>query len=217
MRGGGVTAREKFGLCLILALLVAGGYIGFELVKAREAIIRTQAETDAIQREVKARDDGRKERDHAADEQIADLKAQAAQVRTPRQAVAAMPDVSKLPANIFEEKGALPDAPSKFVIPQESIVPLYKELATCRQDQVDLGRCRADLKDADTTRKDVEQQRDKWEQTAKGGTKWQRVKRGMVVIGCAGAGGLAGGYLKGGMGAGVGAAAGAAVCQVFQK
>jgi hypothetical protein len=178
-----MNGREKVGLALIVLLVLAGAVGAVFYVQEREDRLRAQLETQAIERVVKARDEVRQERDQKADAEIADLRKHAATVRTVTQAVAELPQVAKLPAPILEEKGATPDAPSRFIIPQESIVPLYQQLAKCQVDAVDLDRCHADAKDDAATRKDVEKERDKWKAAANGGTKMLRFKRGMKWLG----------------------------------
>jgi hypothetical protein len=80
---------------------------------------------------------------------IAVIKAKAAQVKTPAQAIAAIPDVSALPLNArpAPDGGVTVDA-----------VPLFQELAQCKEDAVSLNSCtqQSTAKDQIITAKDAE-------------------------------------------------------------
>ena len=70
------------------------------------------------------------------DAKVAGLQKKAAQVKTPAQAIAAMPNVSHLPLNAR----TLPEFPAQVAV---DAVPLFQELAACRVTDAKLDGCTA--------------------------------------------------------------------------
>lgn len=75
----------------------------------------------------------------AAAATIADLKRRAIAVKTPAQAIAAIPDVTNLPIASIP----IPDNPDRVSV---LALPLYQELNQCKQDQAALTACQANTK-----------------------------------------------------------------------
>lgn len=134
---------------------------------------------------------------HQREQQTAQLVQQiqkmADKVRTPTQAVQALPNVIDLPKPIFidvpkdKEGKPLPDAPSSVVIPKESVVPLFQELAKCKQQATELDGCQATVVDLKEKSSTLQSERDQAVAVVRGGTLWTRVKRNAkwLVIGAA--------------------------------
>lgn len=74
----------------------------------------------------------------AAQATITGLKKQAQAVKTPQQALIAIPDVSTLPINARPTED-----PSRITV---DVAPLFQELSQCKQDAVELNSCRANTK-----------------------------------------------------------------------
>jgi hypothetical protein len=153
-----------------------------------------KAQTDVIAK----LDDQMKQRDRQAAADIQRIRDEALQVRTPAQAVAALPKVIELPKPIFLQPAEvvpgpgvsvaqIPDAPSA-VIPSEDIMPLFMKLSQCKADQVALGVCRADVTDLKAKGEALEQQRDAALRATRG-TFWQKFKGCAVRAGVGAAGG----------------------------
>lgn len=132
------------------------------------------------------------------------IQQKAAEVKTPAQAIAALPDVSTLPLNARP----LPDAPSAV---QVDAVPLYQQLSLCKAQSVELDGCKQQLGIAGQVSAEKDTQ---IKALAQRKTFWRRLGKGAKVIGCS-AGGAALGSAKGAEGAAIGAAAGAGLCSLF--
>lgn len=97
------------------------------------------------------------------------------QVKTPAQAIAAIPDVSELPLNTR----ALPDAPTQVAVDAQ---PLFTELANCNIEKLELDSCNSDLHDTQQVVIALK----------KKPSFWHRVEKTSIIIGIAfGAGVLA--------------------------
>lgn len=98
-----------------------------QTVKQSESQVKLlQAQNSQLQAQVR-------DTDAATQRAITSLKAAAARVVTPTQAVAAIPDVSALPLKTV----ALPDGRVSV-----DALNLYQELNTCKQNEVELGQCK---------------------------------------------------------------------------
>lgn len=201
--------KHVAGIVGLVVLVVLIGLGIREYINAREDRIRAEEQA-------KAADQRMKDREVQYQQQLSTLLKQRAAVRTPQQAVAAIPDVSHLPVaiRIVQPPDLLPNAPSAAkvgdaIIPQESVVPLFQQLADCRVNELGLTKCQGDLAD-------VRQQATAWEKAAKGGSWMKRTLRKAKVIACAGAGaGLGAAANQGPKGAAIGALGGATLCSLF--
>lgn len=142
-----------FYVCLIVVFSLAGYYwvqehdarvVAEQVAKQSEADVKTlQASVQTLQQQITSNDA------KAAADKAALLKALAA-VKTPAQAVAALPDVSNLPLH----SRISVDNPTQVSV---DAVPLFQELNQCKQDAVDLTACRSDL----TAQKQIDADKDK--------------------------------------------------------
>jgi hypothetical protein len=99
--------------------------IAEQTVKASEARVQDlQGQREAVQKQ--------------ADATLAALRKQAEAVKTPSQAIAAIPDVSTLPLN----SRPVPSAPEAV---QVDALPLFQELSACKQTAVSLTACQSKL------------------------------------------------------------------------
>ena len=123
------------------------------------------------------------QRDQQTAQLVQQIQQMAAKVRTPTQAVQALPSVVDLPKPIYidipkdKEGKPLPDAPSSVVIPKESVVPLFQELAKCKQQATELDGCQATVADLKAKSATLQSERDQAVAVVRGGTFWTRVKR----------------------------------------
>jgi len=170
---------ERYILAILLGLLLAvslvAGISYVEQIKVRAAF-EAQLAIDAHQ--IHDLDQAIAARDKETENQVAALRAAAAKIKTPQQAVGALPQIVELPKPIYMEapvpqSSELPDAG----IPHESILPLFAKLAECKEHDVLLGACQLD-RDALTQKVEiVEKDRDLAVQTIRGGTWLQRIRR----------------------------------------
>lgn len=142
-----------------------------------EATLKAQSET------ISKLDAQMSHRDQQTAQLVEQIQKMAAKVRTPTQAVQALPNVVNLPKPIYidvpkdKEGKPLPDAPSSVVIPKESVVPLFQELAKCKQQSTELDGCKATVADLKTKSTTLQSERDQAVAVVRGGTFWTRVKR----------------------------------------
>jgi len=98
---------------------------------AEQTVKTSQAAIDNLQKQQQAAV-------QAGQIQIAALQKQAATVKTPAQAIQAIPMLTDIPLNVRPAPG-LPDSVTV------SAVPLFEELNMCKQDAVNLGVCSTKL------------------------------------------------------------------------
>lgn len=183
--------------CLIVVAIILVAWI-----HEREDRIRAEVTQSERQRSIDTRD-------KSAADQVNAIGRKAAKI-TADQVAAALPEVIHLPAPIHQVTAEdlappavspavsndaaakilagvtakpLPAKPGDLVIPKESTVAFYQQLATCKQNAILLGACRADLVD-------VKAQRDSALTAVRGGTILERAKRNAKILGV---GGLIGG------------------------
>lgn len=89
--------------------------------------------------------------DKAGKVQIAKLQKQATTVKTPAQAIQAIPDLSALPLNVRPAPGL----PNAVIV---DTLPLFEDLNKCKQDAVNLGVCstKLDLEQKIDAQKDIQ-------------------------------------------------------------
>lgn len=217
-----------YSIIVIAAGLFLRGWIDDHILKAKaEAVAEAQKTViDSAQKSIDQR-----QQDFV--KQIADLKQQMAQVKTPAQAVVYIPQAANLPAPIQQPAavkpdiaGKLPDAPSgshyaligdgAFVLPPADALPLAQKLNACEQTGIGLTKCDADKKDLQAQIDAANLEAHAWKVAAKGGTKREKFVKALKVIGCAAGGGALGGLSPSHQsGAAIGAGAGATLCTLF--
>lgn len=193
--------KKALYIAVVFALLLAGkswlaehdgNLMRSEIVKAAEAKVQTlQGEVMDLQK--------------AGAAQKTVIIREAAAVKTPMQAIAAIPSMTDAPLNAR----SLPDAPSAVSV---DAVPLFQELTRCKVQGVDLNTCQATAEKTGeiVKEKDLEIQALKHPKGF-----WKRLGKSAKIIGCAAGGGLVGGMTRGPMGAAIGAGTGASVCTLF--
>lgn len=87
----------------------------------------SEARNESLQKQIDANQ-------QLANATITELKRRASSVKTPQQALIAIPDVSALPIN-----ARTTDDPSRVTV---DVVPLFQELSQCKQDAVELNSCK---------------------------------------------------------------------------
>lgn len=182
----------------VVAIIVA--LIGFHSWQGEhDARLTAETQVKASQQAVDALKSSVVIRDAQARQQVEVIVRQQAAVRTPAQAVAAIPDVSQLPFAI-RPAPAGPD----YVLPAPDLVPLYTALAEGKRCGIDLLACQGDYADQLKINGQIEEQRDAWKKAAKG-TFWSRMKDCAVRAGVGGTAGAIGGSKNGAIaGAGIG-------------
>lgn len=199
---------------ILISLLFIGLWVQDKIANVKaEAVEQAQKQ---IQTEAQKRIDDREKQFQA---EKSELLASIKRVKTPLQAVQSLPSVIDLPKPIE----MLPNAPSASgnsnsgdaLIPAESVKPLFDKLATCKIDQLELGKCSKDNLDLKIQADSLQKEADTWKKAAKG-TKWGKFGKALKVITCAGGGAAIGSLSQQKqMGAAIGAAGGAAVCSIF--
>jgi hypothetical protein len=100
-------------------------------VLAEQQIKQSEQQVEGLQKQIQVTD-------AAAQQQISTLRALTAKTKTPQQAIAAIPSLSDVPLN------SRPGPTSSTVV--VDAVPLFQELAQCKQDAVELNACQSDYK-----------------------------------------------------------------------
>lgn len=195
------------------ALAIAGALVfaGCMWLREHDARIQADAQVKTAQSAIDGLQKQQAQVAQAAKSQVVILQKEAAAVQTPAQAITALQSPAlPVPANSAPlDVTALPSAPDKVAV---SALPLFQDLNTCKQDEVNLGACTQEL----TIQKQIDTQKDT-EITAlkKKPGFWTRLVKGAKVVGCSAAGGALGSLTKSPQGAAIGAATGAGVCQMF--
>ena len=162
-------AVELWIIGIVAALLLIGGYCWLQ-----EHDVRLRAEVTAkeSQARVTALEQDKAAIQKTTDRKVMAIQQKAAEVKTPAQAIAAMPDVSALPLNARP----LPELPNAVAV---DAVPLYQELSACRISEAKLAGCtELRAKDADiAAEKDVQIKALKSK-----GSFWKRVERTAEVL-----------------------------------
>lgn len=137
------------GLVLVWVAILA--FIAVLWVQDHDARLRADIAVKASETDIKGLRGQAADVQKTADKRVQAIQREASAVRTPSQAIEALPSV--LTADIKPE--VLPDAPGKVSV---EAVPLYQELATCKITAVRLDACtkELDIEKAIGTQKDVE-------------------------------------------------------------
>lgn len=141
---------------VLFAVASVSSYLVFTSWRAEhDARLVSEVKVRAAEDLVKSLQQQMQDRDAAAAQQISDLRKLAAAVRTPAQAIAAIPQVSAALTSVPLNPAAVVGEPDKVSV---DAIPLYQELSACREQSITLGTCQADLKDtqAVVAQKDVE-------------------------------------------------------------
>lgn len=154
---------------VVAALLLIGGYCWLQEHDARikaEAIVKeSQARIVTLQQDKAAIQ-------KTTDTKVAQIQKRSALVRTPTQAIAAMPTVTDAPLNARP----LQDMPTAVAV---EAVPLFQELAACRVTEAKLDGCAA-LREKDAA---IIAEKDTQIKALKShGSFWKRVERTVEVL-----------------------------------
>lgn len=144
--------RVHLGYIVLILIAAVATHLVFASWRAEhDARLVSEVKVHAAEDQVKSLEQQMQDRDAVAAQQISALRKQAASVKTPVQAIAAIPQVSNVPLNAR----VLPDNPQQVGV---DAVPLFQELSSCKEQAVTLGACQANLKDTDAvvTQKNVE-------------------------------------------------------------
>jgi preprotein translocase subunit Sss1 len=202
--GGSVIAAAHAGgywkEIALMAVLIAAGVFGYSWLKAHDAWMRFQIESQLKHQQIALRD-----KQAAADKQA--IEALKKQTQTPQQIVREIPKVINLPAPVQESlvgsrsllandqrqttkdpsPQALPEAPTPqqtgLWFPPADVKPLFDRLADCKAMESQLSACRQNYLD-------MKNERD-LAVKARRGSFWQRAKQIGIGIAIGGAIGYA--------------------------
>lgn len=153
-------------LLLVFLLGISWGHEHDARLKAEQTIKESVNTVTGLKAEVDAVD-------KAGKAKIAVLQKQASSVKTPAQAIQAIPALTDIPLNVRPAVGL----PASVIV---DAVPLFEELNKCKQDAVNLGVCstKLDLEQKIDAQKDVEIKALKAKPAF-----WHRVKQTAITIG----------------------------------
>jgi hypothetical protein len=126
------------GHLVILALVVLAFIGGSSWLQEHDARIKAEITVKAAQEQINTLQAKKGDADKAAKTQIVILQKEAAAVKTPRQAIDALPSVTNAPLAPVP----VTDLPDDVAV---NAVALYKNLNECKQDAVNLAACSAKL------------------------------------------------------------------------
>ena len=159
---------------LVIILILAFG--GHAWMQEHDARILAEANLKVNQTTVETLQKQIAENDAATDQQIQSLEAMIKTVRTPIQVVAQLPKVMDTPLPL--PPTVLPDNSIDF--PEADVLPLFKDLAQCKEDAVSLTSCQSDL----TKEKEIVTTQNTEIKTLKQKPKfWSRVKHDTKLVG----------------------------------
>ena len=169
---------------VIIALLGVMAYVGITQHDARVIAEQTVKADQAHEKDLTAQ---LTQLQASTAAQVRVVQQAIAAVKTPAQAIAAIPTLSNVPLNAR----ALPADPTAVVV---DAVPLAQELASCKQDEIQLGSCQKELTIKDGIHADDQSE---IKALKKKPSFWKRVKKTVEFAGvCIGIGAvLAGGHL----------------------
>lgn len=133
--------KTHAGYLIVIAVALISAHLVFASWRAEhDARLVSEVKVHAAEDQVKSLQQQMQDRDAVAAQQVSALRRQAAAVKTPVQAIAAIPEVSNVPLNAR----VLPGNPQQVGV---DAVPLFQELSACKEQAVTLGACQANLKD----------------------------------------------------------------------
>lgn len=160
---------------VLLAVLVIGGFSYLQEAKARAAL---DAELKAENGQLADLNARMAASDKQAQATLAARQAAAAKVKTPAQAIAALPTVVGLPKPIILQgpETTVAMVPGDAILPKADILPLFQKLENCKEHDILLGECQIDRQTLRTETDLLTKERDQAVSTVKGGTFWTRFK-----------------------------------------
>jgi len=179
-------------LVLLIVTLLAAAVCYFVWRDLQQQRSQLQAELKAAQSQVAQTEARQQTRDRALQSILSNMEKQKAQITTPSEALAALPDVLPLPKPftldpVLAGKGSsLPGSPTVH-LPAEDLKPLYDFASQCRECQARLTVTQADLKDEQSKTQLLTKERNAALRAARGGSVLQRVLRATkwIAIGAA--------------------------------
>lgn len=184
-----------------LLILACSMFVAWQAERKHQAEL--QRKLSAAEQQIREADARQASRKKELDAQLAEFATANARVKTPQQAIEALPGVLPLPKPIAMELApaissqARPstqetaNAPAA-VMPVEDLKPLYDFALGCKACQAELTAAQGDLKDERAKTATLRRERDSALQAARGGSAMKRVLRAAkwIAIGAA-AGALA--------------------------
>jgi hypothetical protein len=158
-----------------LAVIAIGALAFHEHEQAAQAIAAADAVTRTSQQAIMALEQQIAARTSAAQKADAVIITQQRMVRTPVQAVSALPDVSALPVAIR----AMPSGPD-YVLPAPDLVPLYQTLADGRKCAIDLAACAGNYHDQQAINVQQALEVQAWKKAARG-TFWRNAWKALKI------------------------------------
>lgn len=143
----GSAAKHALGIAVAVIVVIAG----MSWLRDHDARILADATVKASQANVATLEQRIQDVQKEGQAQIAKLQEQRKEVKTPAQALAALPSVSDIPL----QPVPLPDDPSKVSV---DALPLFQTLNECKQcsSKLATAEATAEAKDAIITEKDVQ-------------------------------------------------------------
>jgi hypothetical protein len=121
-----------------IAVVVLGFIVGASWLQEHDARLKAEVTVKAAQDQINTLQTKKGDVDKAAKTQTSALQRQAAAVKTPKQAIDALPSVTNAPLAPVP----VPDLPDDVAV---NAVALYKNLNACKQDAVNLAACSTKL------------------------------------------------------------------------
>jgi hypothetical protein len=159
----------------MFVVLALGSWYGVHtFMQAHDAQVIAEQQVKASEAQVKTLQQQIADNDARTQAQIATLQQLIKNVKTPVQVVAALPSV--LPAPLPVQPTVNPD--QSINLPAADVLPLFQDLAQCKQDSINLASCKADLS---TTQAIVTEKQTEITALKKKPSFWKRVKHDLKV------------------------------------
>lgn len=154
---------------LLFALAGAAAWVAVHSwIQEHDARLTAETQTKASQQIVSSLQEQITARNTQARTKVDVIRREQAAVKTPEQAVLAMPDVSNLPVAIARA----PNGPD-YILPAPDVLPLYNVLAEGKRCAIELDACQANYADQLKINGQLQGQVDSWKKAGKG-TFWSR-------------------------------------------
>ena len=127
---------KTHGFYVVLALVCVFGFRSW--LQEHEARLQADAAVKTAEATVKSLQERIAATDAAATKAVGVVQAQVKAVHTTAQAIAAIPDLSSVPLN----PRLVPNLPTAVTV---EAIPLFRELAQCKVDKIQLDACGSDL------------------------------------------------------------------------
>lgn len=162
--------RIHVAYLLVFAVASGGAWVAVHSwIQEHDARLMAETQTKASQQVIASLQQQILTRDTQAQAKVAAIQRQQAAVKTPEQAVLAMPDVSNLPIAITKAPVGL-----DYVLPAPDVMPLYTALAEGKRCAIELDACQGNYADQLKINGQLQFQVDSWKKAGKG-TFWSRV------------------------------------------